>query len=327
VNDVPINEPPLAVVVVPVFGRSEMLKGNMTVLLGDLPDGVCVVLVDDCSRPPVADVTGLVPILADPRVILLRHDSNRGPGAARNTALAWCRDAGVGLIVLLDSDCRVESGFVARHIELHRRHPDVACIGGAIQGEGRGLAARLDGIMSWFTSIPGTTGRRIDEPLHLPTTNMSLKLLRLPETADVFDPNLRTGEDVALIKTLRRRGETVMFFPEPVVHHSDREDFRSFLDHQMRWAFHTYPVRFGYARPRRIFRAFLFAGFLLALPAFALYASWLNMTPWLARDKRYAAYWPAVLLVFVLKGVGVLVGIIDPGRALYPSAAAKEPAT
>lgn len=319
---------PAVAVVVPVFGRFDMLKENAEGLLCGLPDGVCVLLVDDGSRPLAVDDAGLKSVLADPRVILLRHPENRGPGAARNTALAWCRMQGVGLIVLLDSDCRVEPGFVERHIKLHRRHPNVACIGGAIQGEGRGLAARLDGIMSWFTSIPGTAGRRIDEPLHLPTTNMSLKLARLPATADVFDPNLRTGEDVALIKDLRRRGETVMFFPEPVVHHSDREDFKSFLNHQMRWAFHTYPVRFGYTRPRRMLRAFLFAGFLVALPAFALYASWLNMTPWLTRDKRYAAYWPAVLLVFVLKGFGILVGIVDPGRALYPSAAvAKEPAT
>ncbi|MGH6660246.1 MAG: glycosyltransferase [Rhodospirillales bacterium] len=322
------NAPPAAAIVIPVFGRFDMLKRNVEILLRDLPVGVRVLLVDDGSWPPAADDAGLAPILADPRVTLLHHDSNRGPGAARNTALAWGRDAGMELVVLLDSDCRVEPGFVDRHVELHRRHPDVACIGGAIQGEGRGLAARLDGIMSWFTSIPGTAGRRIDEPLHLPTTNMSLKLARLPATAEAFDPNLRTGEDVALIKNLRRCGETVMFFPEPVVYHSDREDFKSFLDHQMCWAFHTYAVRFGYRRPRRLLRAFLFAGFLLALPAFALYASWLNMTPWLARDKRYAAYWPAVFLVFVLKGFGVLVGIVDPGRALYPNAAvAKEPAT
>ena len=113
-----------------------------------------------------------------------------------------------------------------------------------------------------------------------------------------------------------------------MIHHSDRENMKAFLNHQMRWAIHTYAVRFGYTRPKRLLRVFLFASFLLALPLFALYASWLNIQPWLSTDKRYVAYWPAVLLVFVLKGIGVLVGIVDPERALYRAGASvKEPAT
>lgn len=312
---------------IPFLDRFDMLGTNLGALLDDLPDATSVVVVDDGSQPPAEEDIRLKLLFDDPRVTLLRHPENRGPGAARNTALAWCRNAGVDLIILLDSDCRVEPGFVARHMALHREHPDATCIGGAIQGEGRGMAARLDGIMSWFTSIPKTPGHEVTEPLHLPTTNMSLKLDRLPAGPDVFDPNLRTGEDVALVKSLRRQGEKILFSPEPVIHHSDREDMRAFLNHQMRWAIHTYAVRFGYARPRRVLRVFLFAGFLLALPLFALYASWLNIRPWLSTDKRYAAYWPAVLLVFVLKGVGVLVGIVNPGRALYPAGASvKEPA-
>ena len=319
---------PTCCVTIPFLDRFPMLKANLGTLLGDLPDATCVVVVDDGSQPAAIDDAELKPLLDDARVILLRHADNRGPGAARNTALDWCRNAGIELIILLDSDCRVEPGFAQRHMALHREHPEAACIGGAIQGEGRGLAARLDGIMSWFTSIPETPGHEVTEPLHLPTTNMSLKLDRLPAGMEAFDPNLRTGEDVALIKALRRQGEKILFSPEPLIHHSDREDMRAFLNHQMRWAIHTYAVRFGYTRPRLLLRAFLFAGFLLALPVFALYASWLNIQPWLSTDKRYAAYWPAVLLVFVLKGVGVLVGIVNPGRALYPQGASvKEPAT
>lgn len=315
-------------VAIPFFGRFHMLKANLGALLDGLPERTHVVVVDDGSWPSADEDAELKPLFDDPRVTLLRHPENRGPGAARNTALAWCRDAGVELIILLDSDCRVEPGFVAGHIALHHEHPDAACIGGAIQGEGRGLAARLDGIMSWFTSIPKTPTHEVTEPLHLPTTNMSLKLDRLPAKADVFDPNLRTGEDVALIKSLRRQGQKILFTPEPMIYHSDRENIKAFLNHQMRWAIHTYAVRFGYARPRRLLRVFLFASFLLALPLFALYASWLNIQPWLSTDKRYVAYWPAVLLVFVLKGIGVLVGIVDPGRALYRAGAlVKESAT
>jgi len=319
---------PTCCVTIPFLGRFAMLKDNLNAVLGDLPDTACVVAVDDGSQPAAAEDADLKPLFDDPRVILLRHPENRGPGAARNSALAWCRDAGVELIILLDSDCRIEPGFVARHIALHREHPDAACIGGAIQGEGRGMAARLDGVMSWFTSIPQTPGHEVTEPLHLPTTNMSLKLDRLPAGMEAFDPNLRTGEDVALVKALRRQGEKILFSPDPLIHHSDREDMREFLNHQMRWAIHTYAVRFGYTRPRLLLRAVLFTGFLLALPAFALYASWLNIKPWLSADKRYVAYWPAVLFVFVLKGVGVLVGIVNPGRALFPAVeTVKEPAT
>ena len=118
-------------------------------------------------------------------------------------------------------------------------------------------------------------------------------------------------------KQLRQRDEEILFSPQPVVRHRDRETMAAFLNHQMRWAIHSYAVRFGYERPRRLRRAVMLPTFLLLLPLFALYTSYLNMAPWVAKDWRYIAYWPAVFTVLGLKGVGVLAGILNPGMALY----------
>jgi GT2 family glycosyltransferase len=304
-------------IVIPFLDRTEMLVNNVEVLLGDIPDGVTVILVDDGSAVPANENPELAAILTDPRVCLLRHSVNRGPSAARNTALAWCRQANCRIVILLDSDCVIEPGFAASHLELHQRHADAVCIGGGIQGQGKGFLARLDGIMSWFTSVPGSRAREITGPLHIPTTNMSFKMERLPSTERVFDARLRTGEDVAFIKCLRRDGETVLFSPEPVVRHNDRVSLQAFLRHQLKWAIHSYVVRFGYDKPRPVFRAVLATCFIFAMPLYALYASYLNMMPLIAKDWQNAFYWPAVTFVYFVKGFGVLAGIILPNLALY----------
>lgn len=293
-----------------------MLRGNLDALLSTLPAGVAVVLVDDGSRIPAAENPDLAPALRHPSVHLISHPTCQGAGAARNTALQWCRVAGVEVVILLDSDCTPAPGFVEGHLDLHRRYPGAACIGAAIQGHGKGPIARLDGVMSWFTSMPGSAMREVKEPLHLPTTNMSLKLAALPATEGPFDPRLRTGEDVALNKRLRATGKVLLFSPEPVVIHRDRETLAAFFSHQMRWALHTYAVRFGPDRHSGAVRLALAAAFLAALPLYAGYASWLNMRPVVERNWRDAIFWPAVLAMYGLKGLGLVAGTLCPRLAL-----------
>lgn len=57
-----------------------------------------MLVVDDCSDDDVAAAVGE---FGDPRVRVIRHATNRGPAAARNTGIKAARGS---LIALLDSD-------------------------------------------------------------------------------------------------------------------------------------------------------------------------------------------------------------------------------
>jgi glycosyltransferase involved in cell wall biosynthesis len=83
-------------VVIPAYNRPEMTARAVHSALGQRPHPPAeVVVVDDCS----SDDTGAVAAAAGARVI--RHEVNRGEGAARNTAIQEAREPWVAL---LDSD-------------------------------------------------------------------------------------------------------------------------------------------------------------------------------------------------------------------------------
>ncbi len=308
----------LCYVLIPFKDGEDFLATCIESLLPQLTDGVEVVLVDDGSRIKAAENPLLQPFLKDDRVHLLGHEFNLGPAQARNTGLAWCKEAGAQIVILLDSDCLAKPGFVEAHIRLHRENSDQTCIGGAIQGQGEGVWARLDAVMSWFTSIPGTPARIVNEPYHLPTTNMSLRMSNLPAPDQTFNPRLRTGEDVAFIKDIRRRGETILFSPEPEIIHSDRSSAHGFFKHQHRWGLHTYVVRFGEENLSPWCRGLFVLSFILGLPVYIVLMTVLNIAPWLQRSPGYLMYIPILLLLYGVKGISVLFGAINPALALYP---------
>jgi len=109
-------------VVVPTRNRAERVRVVLDALAGQtLPrDRFEVVVVDDGSAAPLA------PSGADK---LLKHDSPRGPAAARNTG--W-RAARAPLVAFTDDDCRPEPGWLEAGLRAHRTSP-----GSIVQGRTR----------------------------------------------------------------------------------------------------------------------------------------------------------------------------------------------
>lgn len=302
-------------VLIPYRDGIDVLTECLSSLLDGLPADAAILLVDDGS---VSDQSALSSGLKDSRVAVLRNETSLGPAAARNRGIAWCRERGVEILILLDSDCVPERGFIAGHIQLHGKRQDVVCIGGGIRGKGRGFWARCDCIASWFTSLPESGARNVGPLVHIPTTNMSLKLQRLPFTGDLFNERLRTGEDVEFLRRLMAAGGKVVFSPTPVVEHRDRDDFRGFMRHQYRWAVHTYVVRSGEKHGPAV-RAVLGIAFFLLIPAYALVSSVLNVVPWLKVSPANILWWPLLFVLYSIKGLGVVEGILFPSYALYPA--------
>ena len=306
-------------VIVPYKDCSEVLSKCLDSLLKVLPDSASVVLIDDGSKLEASVDPKLQAFLQDPHVCCLRHLENRGPAAARNTGVRWCWEQGIELVILLDSDCLVGPGFVETHCALHQQYPDVVCIGGAIHGIGKGLWAKLDGLMSWFTSVPNSEMRDVAGVYHIPTTNMSIKLNLSSRNFPLFENRLKTGEDVVFCKRLQSDGGKILFSPNPEIRHLDRTSFRGFLRHQYRWGLHTYVVRFGDRNWGIAKRLILALSFIFLLPAYALLASLINVLPWLKQSFLFLKYYPLILIVYLIKGFAVIEGICFPNTALYPS--------
>jgi glycosyltransferase involved in cell wall biosynthesis len=85
---------PLFSVVIPTYGRAELLREAVGSVLAQTVDDLECLVVDDASPEPVA-------VPDHPRIRALRHARNGGPAAARNTGLAAARGR---YVAFLDDD-------------------------------------------------------------------------------------------------------------------------------------------------------------------------------------------------------------------------------
>jgi glycosyltransferase involved in cell wall biosynthesis len=107
----------VATVIVPTYNRPHLLERSLRALLAQDPSTPAyeVIVVDDSSGPETGDVVRRV-AGSDPRVTYLRHETNRGLSATRNTGL---RQARGDIILFVDDDVVVEPGYVAAHLAVH----------------------------------------------------------------------------------------------------------------------------------------------------------------------------------------------------------------
>lgn len=109
-------------VVIPCFNQAEFLPECLrSIQAQDLPDWE-VVVVDDASSD--ADPAALVARAADPRVRLVRHEVNRGQGAARNTGLSHAR---APLVLPVDADDRLHPEYLSATLAAIREGKGADC--------------------------------------------------------------------------------------------------------------------------------------------------------------------------------------------------------
>lgn len=148
-------------VIVPVFNRQDVLRRALDSVMSQSFTDYELIVVDDASTEPIA---GVIPHVLDrPNAHLLRHDSNRGAAAARNTG---ARAAHGRYLAFLDSDDEWHSAKLARQIGFMEAEADcrASCTGFALVGDEGVFDRRLPPIVSdldeilWGCRIsPGTT--------------------------------------------------------------------------------------------------------------------------------------------------------------------------
>jgi glycosyltransferase involved in cell wall biosynthesis len=91
----------------PAFDSEATLLEAVGSVLGQSEGALELIVVDDASRVPAAEVLAGI---RDPRLRIIRHGRNRNTAAARNTALRAARAA---LVSQLDADDAWEPGYLA----------------------------------------------------------------------------------------------------------------------------------------------------------------------------------------------------------------------
>jgi glycosyltransferase involved in cell wall biosynthesis len=306
-------------VLTPFYGRLDQVERLVANLLPQCPDDTAVLLINDGGDQAEVEQLLLAPDVSS-QLHLLHHNSNLGVAAARNTGIQWCREQGVELLLMVDSDCLVPADFVSAHQSLHEAHPQAACFGCGVEGTGQSVWAKLDKIVSWVHSVPAGEIKAVPHPYHLPTTNFSLKLSAVADMAAVFDSRLNTGEDALLIRHLRRQACQVWFSPQPVIQHADREQLVDVIKHQYVWGHHQYFVQLNNdLSPRAfnpLFRLLFLLFFIPCLPLYALMGATLNVLPWFTHKPAYLLAFPAVYLVWLAKACAVAEAAIRPYHCL-----------
>lgn len=120
-------------VVVPVYRAARPLARTLAAIWATAPSINGVIVVDDAS--PDADTVRRV-VAGWARTRLVRHDTNRGPGAARNTGLAEVHGP---LVAFIDAGCEPTPGWLGPLLA-HFADDRVAVVAPRITSTPRGLA-------------------------------------------------------------------------------------------------------------------------------------------------------------------------------------------
>jgi mycofactocin system glycosyltransferase len=209
------DDPPVTAIV-PVLDGGEQLGALVAALAAEGP----VIVVDDGSRDGSAERAER----AGARV--LRHDSPRGPAAARNAGLAAADTEFVGF---LDADCEVAPGWRRGLAGLLAADPGLALIAPRVRSAPGGSAlARYEerGSPLDLGSRASLVGpdRRI---AYLPAAALLARRDPLLELGG-FDESMRFGEDVDLVWRLLASGSQVRYAPSREVHHRPRSSVAAF---------------------------------------------------------------------------------------------------
>lgn len=205
---------PFFTVVIPVYNRAATLEDALRSVLAQSCQDFEILVIDDASTD---DPARTVQQVGDPRIRLIRHDMNRGGGAARNRGIDEARGR---FVALLDSDDRFVPGHLAAMKRLLEGRSGILGYAPVVADRGRGRT-----ILKPLRSIrPGehmATYLLCDRGF-IPTMTMVVdqKIARKVRFAE----DLRCAEDTDFAVRLYLEGCDFIMAPEPGAVWRDRHD-------------------------------------------------------------------------------------------------------
>jgi mycofactocin system glycosyltransferase len=202
-------------VVIPAFISNAESHVHLEKLVASLV-GLTIIIVDDASPHPV-DING---------ARVLRHDTNKGPAAARNTGIAAVTTT---VVACVDVDVIVTSTQIATlaayvvDSRVGAVAPRITCVDdGTFTGEFESHHSPLD-----LGSVPALV-RPMSRVSYLPATVLVFNVQSLRAVSG-FDDSMRIGEDVDLIWRLIENGIDCRYMPSIECPHRPRSSMRKML--------------------------------------------------------------------------------------------------
>ncbi|MCC6145656.1 MAG: glycosyltransferase family 2 protein [Candidatus Hydrogenedentes bacterium] len=266
------------------------------------------VIVDDGSDPAVA--TFLCPQAYPFPVRILRHDTNLGIGAARNSAVAA---AAAGLLIWLDSDSAAcGADWLAGHVRAHEEglpalgiaRGEAFLLHSRVEPRNHGIAAATFRYSNWHTSCQDHAYRMTKH--HAPTNNTSVPR-EVFERVGCFDPAFQVAEDIDWGLRALAAGVAMVYVPDLPVDHRDPATLGAVWRSYRKMGCFAARVRrknpgspYGWIYPKSVVGAALWA-----VP-FALLFSAYTVKTWFHRDRRVVLYLPMLVLANLANSVGMI---------------------
>lgn len=202
-------------VVIPVYNCAERVEGAIRSALAQVPQPLEIIVVDDASTDSI-DGASLTAI--DPRIRFIRHDINRGGGAARNTGIDAARGE---LIAFLDADDRWLPGKLELQLSQlwERRLENVFACGNARLEAGTRKTI--------FNSRPPHEGEDISRYFLIHDCTFQTSTLVVPAKLAQsvrFNERLRRHQDWDFTFRLIKNGARYLYCHEPLVAYWDHYD-------------------------------------------------------------------------------------------------------
>ena len=216
---------PRVSVAVSTYGRAELLPKLLAGLAAQtLPAAAFeVVIVDDGSPDDTTAVLERAACGLPFTLRIIRHPTNRGAAAGRNTA--W-RAATAPVIAFTDDDCVPTQGWLEAGLAA-LESPEAAFVVGRTQP---------DPAEARWLERPFSRSLTVDEPRFYETCNIFYRRAEL-ERVGGLDEAFSTGEDTDLGLRVMEMGGRPAWAPEALVHHRVRRpDLRAHVREARRWA-------------------------------------------------------------------------------------------
>lgn len=308
-------------VVVPTYGRPDAILALLDRLADQtLPPGRFEVLVvDDGSSPPIELDASLYPF-----TLVLQRQSNAGPGAARNRALAVAR---APLTLILNDDAVPAPNLLERHLSARASARPKTALLGSFRFTARALASPfvqlLSGSNLLFDFPALKHGARLGWP-YFWTCNISLPTAVLRAVGGFDAENFREPivEDVELGFRLEQLGWQVEYRDDLVCEHDHVLEARGYFKRMVRLGVNMARMADKHGRPDLLYtreRRRVEAKTLAALQQHieAFHSSHVAMIDKL--DKLDAEHWGKTLptaLVEQISGLIRRIGLLDYWRGL-----------
>ncbi len=218
----PIRDPD-ATVVIPAYNDADGLDCCLA-SLGDLP----VVVVDDASQ----NSAEIAATCERHGAQLIRHDTNQGPAAARNTGLGAVTTS---LVAFVDTDVEAWPGWL-NHLVGHFEDHRVAAVAPRVRSRpGHSLRERYE---QHHSPLDLGDRKALVAPGHpvayVPAAALVVRVDSISAIGG-FDTEMRTGEDVDLIWRLVDNGGAVRYDPSVNVEHRPRGSWTALLQQRRKY--------------------------------------------------------------------------------------------